>query len=61
MKRRFGDRSAADAPDLQTQYEALLDTVWRCEQRARLQERIDGQARFDARHLKRPRPGDEER
>lgn len=48
MKHRFGNRRPAEVPDLQTQYEALLDTVWRCEERARLLERIEAQARYDA-------------
>ena len=39
--------------DLHTQYEGLLDTVWRCEERARLQDRIDAQIRFDELQSKR--------
>jgi hypothetical protein len=31
----------ADAPDLQTQLEELLDEVWRDERRERLQDRLD--------------------
>lgn len=47
MKRHSEDRPRVEVPDLQTQYEALLDTVWRCEGRARLQDRIDAQIRYD--------------
>jgi len=53
MKRQFGDRSRVETPDLQTQYEALLDTVWRCEERARLDDRIDAQARYEAQRHRR--------
>lgn len=42
-------RREVQAPDLQSQYEELLDTVWRCERRANLMDRIDARARFDAR------------
>ncbi len=42
-----------DIPDLHTQYEALLDTVWRCEKRARLQDLIDARNRFDELQSKR--------
>jgi hypothetical protein len=55
MKRQLDDRQAAQTPDLQTQYEALLDTVWRCEERARIQDRIEAQARFDAQRQMRRR------
>lgn len=53
MKRRSRDRLKVDIPDLHTQYEALLDTVWRCEERARLEDRIDAQNRFDELQSKR--------
>lgn len=55
MKRSSGSRRVTEIPDLQTQYEALLDTVWRSEERARQQERIDAQARFDAQQQQRRR------
>ncbi|MGH2976660.1 MAG: hypothetical protein ACRDLL_17620 [Solirubrobacterales bacterium] len=42
-----------EIPDLHTQYEALLDTVWRCEARARLDDRIDALTRFEERQSKR--------
>ncbi len=34
-------RRDPNAPDLQTQYESLLDQVWRCEADWRLYDRID--------------------
>jgi hypothetical protein len=37
------------APDLQAQFETLLDTVWRCEQRWRLDDRFDLILREDGR------------
>lgn len=53
MKRHSEDRLRVEVPDLQTQFETLLDTVWRCEDRARLQDRIDAQTRYDELHSKR--------
>ena len=53
MKRHSEDRPRVEVPDLQTQYETLLDTVWRCEDRARLQDRIDAQTRYDELQSKR--------
>lgn len=40
MWRRPSDRAKPAVPDLQTQYEELLDTVWRCEREARLDDQI---------------------
>lgn len=34
-------RKGSDEPDLQTQFESLLDQVWRCEANWRLYDRID--------------------
>jgi hypothetical protein len=34
-------RRGFNGPDLQTQYESLLDQVWRCEADWRLYDRID--------------------
>lgn len=34
-------RRDSDPPDLQTQFESLLDQVWRCEAEWRLYDRID--------------------
>lgn len=53
MKRHSRDRLKVDIPDLHTQYEALLDTVWQCERRARFEDRIDAQNRFDELQSKR--------
>ena len=53
MKRHTRDHLKVEIPDLQTQYEALLDTVWRCEHRARFEDRIDAQNRFEERQSKR--------
>ena len=53
MKRQSKDRLKVEIPDLHTQYEALLDTVWRCERRARFEDRIDAQNRFDELQRKR--------
>lgn len=36
-----------EAPDLQTQYEQLLDQVWDSERRERMNDRIDALARAD--------------
>lgn len=47
MKPQSRDRFQVDKPDLQTQYEELLDTVWRCERWARVEDRIDALARFE--------------
>jgi hypothetical protein len=58
MKRLFRRRALAQAPDLHSQYEGLLDTVWRCERRAMLMDRIDAQAAYESRrkHRRRGRP-----
>ena len=53
MKRPFRGERPDDLPDLQTQYESLLDTVWRCESRARLQALIEARMRFEAVRLRR--------
>jgi len=47
LKRHTKDRPEVEIPDLQTQYEALLDTVWRCEERARFEDRIDAWNRYE--------------
>ena len=38
---RPSSRTAGDTPDLQSQLEALLDTVWEAEANWRLDDRID--------------------
>ena len=40
-------RRKVEMPDLHTQYEELLDTVWRCERRERLYDRMEAQIRFE--------------
>jgi hypothetical protein len=35
------DRPNRDAPDVQTQFETLLDQVWRCEAEWRFDDRLD--------------------
>jgi hypothetical protein len=47
-RRAQGQKARNSTEDLHTQFEELLDTVWRCERRAALQDRIDAQARFDS-------------
>lgn len=51
MKRRNEDRLNGrckdKAPDLHTQYEELLNTVWRCERMARLEQRMEALARWE--------------
>jgi hypothetical protein len=53
MKRQSTDRLKVEVPDLQTQYEELLDTVWKCEERARLDDRIEARARYEELQSKR--------
>ena len=36
-----------DVPDLRTQWESLLDQVWRCEADWRLWDRLDAAVRMD--------------
>jgi hypothetical protein len=38
-----------ELPDLATQLESLLDTVWRCERMWNLHDRMDRQIRWDER------------
>lgn len=45
-------KAAELPPDLQTQYEALLHTVWDTERRERMMDRID--AALDAEERRRP-------
>ncbi|HKC18738.1 MAG TPA: hypothetical protein VKE27_03825 [Candidatus Dormibacteraeota bacterium] len=53
MKRHISEPREAEIADLHTQYEGLLDTVWKCEKRARQQDRIDARARFEAQQRQR--------
>jgi hypothetical protein len=48
---RFKTRS--DAPDLHTQFESLLDQVWKSESDWRLWDRLDAAVKLDARQKKR--------
>ena len=40
-------RLGGEIPDLPTQYEELLDAVWRCERQGRVDDRIDALVRFE--------------
>ncbi len=46
-------RSKSDAPDLHTQFESLLDQVWRSESDWRLWDRIDAAEMLDSLREKR--------
>jgi hypothetical protein len=46
-------RSKSDAPDLHTQFESLLDQVWRSESDWRLWDRIDAADMLDSLREKR--------
>ena len=48
---RFKSRS--DAPDLQTQFESLLDQVWQSESDWRLWDRVDAAVRLETIRQKR--------
>lgn len=50
---RFRNRS--DAPDLHSQYESLLDQVWRSESDWRLWDRLDAAVLLDSLREKRPK------
>ena len=41
-------RDRYEVPDLHSQFESLLDTVWRCERMRKLEDRIDRQIRWEA-------------
>lgn len=53
MNRHSKHRDGIVIPDLQTQYEELLDTIWRCESRERLEDRIEASARLEELQRKR--------
>jgi hypothetical protein len=61
MKRVFRPRvvqgGAPALPDLHSQFEALLDTVWESERRAAIMDRIDAQAADDSRRRRRSSKG----
>ena len=48
-------KPSTDAPDLQTQLEALLDQVWRSEADWRLWDRLDAAVLLESRRKKRNR------
>jgi len=48
MLKGKGDRIRSDVPDLRTQWESLLDQVWRSEADWRLWDRVDAAVRMDA-------------
>ena len=41
LKRNAGRAPVDSPPDLQTQYEELLDAVWRCEREWNLDQQLD--------------------
>jgi hypothetical protein len=41
------DRPNRDAPDVRTQFETLLDQVWRCEAEWRFDDRLDLATRLE--------------
>lgn len=48
MLKGRGERGRSDVPDLRTQWESLLDQVWRSEADWRLWDRLDAAVRMDA-------------
>jgi hypothetical protein len=51
-------RSKSDAPDLHTQFEELLDQVWRSEADWRWWDRLDAAEMLEARRQKRQQDSD---
>jgi len=63
MLKRRNDRSQGarpDVPDLRSQWESLLDQVWRSEADWRLWDRLDAAVRIDSLRV-RPESGREDR
>ncbi len=54
-------RSRSDEPDLHTQYESLLDQVWRSESDWRLWDRLDAAEKADTLREKRSKNRDVEK
>lgn len=54
-------RSNSDVPDLHTQFEELLNQVWRSEADWRLWDRLDAAEMLDALRHKREKDGDTKR
>ena len=48
MLKGKGQRGHGDIPDLRTQWESLLDQVWRSEAEWRLWDRVDASVRLEA-------------
>jgi hypothetical protein len=55
MLKGKGERSRNDIPDLRTQWESLLDQVWRSEADWRLWDRVDAAVRQEALRERRSR------
>jgi len=55
MLKGKGQRSRNDVPDLRTQWESLLDQVWRSEADWRLWDRVDAAVRLDTLRAQRSR------
>ena len=47
MLKGKGERAHSDVPDLRTQWESLLDQVWRSEADWRLWDRLDAAVRLE--------------
>lgn len=47
MLKGKGERARGDVPDLRTQWESLLDQVWRSEADWRLWDRLDAAVRLE--------------
>ena len=54
-------RSNSDRPDLHTQFEELLDQVWRSEADSRLWDRLDAAEMLETLHRKREQDRDTNR
>ena len=59
MLKRQRERARNDVPDLRTQWESLLDQVWRSEADWRLWDRVDAAVRLEALREQRGRTSDE--
>lgn len=60
MLKGKGDRGRSDIPDLRTQWESLLDQVWKSEADWRLWDRVDAAVREDVnreRQKRQEKPG----
>lgn len=57
----MGFRRKSDAPDLHTQFESMLDQVWKSESDWRLWDRLDAAVTFETLREKRRRDPDIEK